>query len=60
MNSCMIIHATQQEQDAARAEWFATADERQREREEKEKKKAEQERFYRYIFPCSLSGDSAN
>jgi COX assembly protein 1 len=43
----MIIHATQQEQDAAREEWFATRLERQRQREEKEKKRIEQEKFHR-------------
>ncbi|KAH0536502.1 hypothetical protein FGG08_006627 [Glutinoglossum americanum] len=47
MNSCMIIHATQQEQDAAREEWFATRLERQRQREEKKKKRIEQEKFHR-------------
>ena len=44
MNSCMVAHATQKEQDLARAEWFATMDERRKAREEKEKKKAEQEK----------------
>lgn len=47
MNNCMISHATQQEQDAAREEWFATRDERKREREEKEKRRREQEKFHR-------------
>ena len=47
MNSCMVLHATQQEQDAAREEWFATRDVRARQREEKEKKRKEQEKFYR-------------
>ncbi|KAK4694855.1 hypothetical protein P7C71_g2789, partial [Lecanoromycetidae sp. Uapishka_2] len=40
-------HASQQEQDAAREEWFATMDLRRKEREEKEQKKKEQEKFYR-------------
>ncbi len=47
MNGCMVGHATREEQDLARAEWFATRDERRREREEKEVKRKEQERFYR-------------
>ncbi len=47
MNSCMVEHATQQEQDAAREEWFATRDVRARQREEKEKKRKEQEKFHR-------------
>lgn len=47
MNSCMVSHATQHEQDAAREEWFATRDVRQREREQKEKRKKEQEKFHR-------------
>lgn len=47
MNNCMISHASQQEQDAAREEWFATRDKRKREREEKEKKRKEHEQFHR-------------
>ena len=47
MNSCMILHATQMEKDAAREEWFATRDLRQRQREEKELRKKEQEKFHR-------------
>ena len=47
MNTCMIRFATQQEQDAARAEWFATRDDRKKEREEKEEKRKEQEKFHR-------------
>jgi len=47
MNTCMIAHATQTEQDAAREEWFATRLQRQREREEKEARRIEQERFHR-------------
>lgn len=46
MNSCMIAHASQQEQDAAREEWFATMDLRRKEREEKQQKKWEQEKYY--------------
>lgn len=47
MKSCMVSYATQQEQDAAREEWFSTIDERIRQREAKEKKKIEQEKFHR-------------
>ena len=47
MNGCMIAHASQREQDAAREEWFATRDERIRQRQEKEIKKKEQEKFHR-------------
>ncbi|KAM0329347.1 hypothetical protein ACHAQA_004653 [Verticillium albo-atrum] len=47
MNSCMVSHATQAEQDAAREEWFAQRLERQRERERKAQKKAGQEEFLR-------------
>lgn len=43
----MISHATQDEQDAAREEWFATRDKRIEEREAKERKKKEQEKFHR-------------
>ncbi|KAI9817123.1 MAG: hypothetical protein M1827_001235 [Pycnora praestabilis] len=46
MNSCMVSHATQEEQDKAREEWFATRDERKRIREEKERKRKEQEKFH--------------
>lgn len=47
MNNCMKIHATQEEQDAAREEWFAKRIERQKERERKARRKAEQEAFLR-------------
>lgn len=47
MNSCMVAHATQEEQDRAREEWFATRDFRRKEREEKEAKRKEQEKFHR-------------
>ncbi|KAK4216570.1 cytochrome c oxidase biogenesis protein Cmc1 like-domain-containing protein [Rhypophila decipiens] len=47
MNSCMKVHATQEEQDAAREEWFAKRMERQKERERKARRKAEQEAFLR-------------
>ena len=47
MNKCMIGHATQEEQDAAREEWFASRDKRIKEREAKERRKIEQEKFHR-------------
>ncbi|KAB2576117.1 hypothetical protein BFW01_g7105 [Lasiodiplodia theobromae] len=47
MNNCMVAHATQEEQDRAREEWFATRELRKREREEKERKRIEQEKFHR-------------
>ena len=47
MNGCMIQHATQNERDAAREEWFATMGERRKAREEEEKKKAEVQRLHR-------------
>ncbi|KAF4616245.1 hypothetical protein G7Y89_g15160 [Cudoniella acicularis] len=45
MNACMIQHATQSEQDAAREEWFATRLRRQKEREKREERRKEQEKF---------------
>ena len=47
MNSCMVQHATQDEQDAAREEWFATRGQRVKEREELARKRAEQEKIKR-------------
>ncbi|KAH8648083.1 hypothetical protein BGZ60DRAFT_474429 [Tricladium varicosporioides] len=47
MNACMIQHATQAEQDAAREEWFATRLKRQKEREKREERRKEQEKFHR-------------
>ena len=47
MNSCMIAHASQNEEDAAREEWFATLEERRKVREEKEIQKRESEKFFR-------------
>lgn len=43
----MVAHATQEEQDRAREEWFATRELRRQEREEKEKKRKEAEKFHR-------------
>jgi COX assembly protein 1 len=47
MNGCMVGHATQVEQDAAREEWFALRLQRQRDRERREERRREQERFQR-------------
>ncbi|KAK4229116.1 cytochrome c oxidase biogenesis protein [Podospora fimiseda] len=47
MNSCMKLHATPEEQDSAREEWFAKRMERQREKERKQRRKIEQEKFLR-------------
>ncbi|KAK5113971.1 hypothetical protein LTR62_003094 [Meristemomyces frigidus] len=47
MNVCMMKYATQDEQDAAREEWFATMDKRREEREVKEVKRKEDEKFWR-------------
>lgn len=47
MNGCMKLHATQQEHDAAREEWFALRLERQRQREHKAKVASAQEDFMR-------------
>ncbi|KAF2435367.1 hypothetical protein EJ08DRAFT_645668 [Tothia fuscella] len=47
MNSCMVQYATQDEQDRAREEWFATRDVRKKEREDKETRRKEQEAFHR-------------
>ncbi|PBP25913.1 hypothetical protein BUE80_DR003143 [Diplocarpon rosae] len=47
MNTCMVAHATQAEQDAAREEWFGLRLKRQREREAKEERRREQEKFHR-------------
>ncbi|CAN8101069.1 unnamed protein product [Discula destructiva] len=47
MNSCMKDHATPQEQDAAREEWFAQRQERVQAKIEKQRRKEEQARFVR-------------
>ena len=47
MNTCMVAHATQAEQDAAREEWFGLRLKRQKDREAKEARKKEQEKFHR-------------
>ncbi|KAF2766145.1 hypothetical protein EJ03DRAFT_278682 [Teratosphaeria nubilosa] len=47
MNTCMMQFATQEEQDAARKEWFETIDKRREERERKEEKRKVDEKFWR-------------
>ncbi|KAG5915651.1 hypothetical protein E4U53_004447, partial [Claviceps sorghi] len=47
MNNCMKRHATPEEHDAAREEWFAMRVERHRQRERKAKMAAAQEDFIR-------------
>jgi COX assembly protein 1 len=47
MNNCMLAHATAEEHDRAREDWFAARMTRAREREQKERRKIEQERFHR-------------
>ncbi|KAE8451347.1 hypothetical protein EG329_003976 [Mollisiaceae sp. DMI_Dod_QoI] len=47
MNTCMMVHATQAEQDAAREEWFGLRLKRQKDREAKEARRKEQERFHK-------------
>lgn len=55
MNTCMMKYANQAEQDAARAEWFATIEQRKMEREEKEKKRQKDEKFWREWWDKDLS-----
>lgn len=47
MNGCMARHATTEEHDAAREEWFAMRLQRQREREKSKKVAHAQEEFMR-------------
>jgi COX assembly protein 1 len=47
MNNCMKVHATSEEHDAAREEWFAMRMERHRQRERKAKVAVAQEEFIR-------------
>lgn len=47
MNSCMKLHATPQEQDAAREDWFAQRQERVQAKIDKQRRKEEQARFVR-------------
>lgn len=47
MNSCVMAHAGQEEEDLAREEFFAGALKRRAEREERERRVAEQAKFHR-------------
>ena len=58
MNSCMIEHATQKEQDAAREEWFAGMELRRSESLKQENQKREQEAFYREWWNLPQSSDN--
>jgi COX assembly protein 1 len=55
MNQCMMRFATQEEQDAARAEWFAKFDERKEEREKREAQRKKDEVFWREWWDKDLS-----
>ena len=55
MNGCMIQHATPEEHDAAREEWFATMDKRANDRAAKEKKRKEQEIFHKEWWGLPLT-----
>lgn len=57
MNSCMVQHASQKEQDAAREEWFATMDLRRLEMEGKRRQKAEAEKFFKDWWDIPKSSD---
>ena len=50
MQDCMIRHATLEEQDRAREEWFATRLDRARERAEKAARKRESDRKRREMY----------
>ena len=56
MNACMLTYATQEEQDAAREEWFLSRDKRRKEREEKEAKRKESERKHREWWGLDENG----
>ncbi len=47
MNACMAAHATAEEHDRAREDWFAARVARQRDRDRRELRRLEQERFHR-------------
>ncbi|KAI9805840.1 MAG: hypothetical protein M1825_000454 [Sarcosagium campestre] len=57
MNACMMQHATVEEQDKAREEWFATRQQRRREREEKELRRQEAERKHREWWGLQQDGE---
>lgn len=47
MNGCMVRHATPDEEDRAREDWFALRGERKRETERREQVRKRQEDFHR-------------
>lgn len=47
MNTCMNAHATREEEDKAREEWFEKIPERRAEKAEEERKKEEMRRKHR-------------
>lgn len=51
----MLKFATQEERDAARAEWFAKLDERKAEREKKEEQRKKDEVFWREWWDKDLN-----
>ena len=51
----MMQYATQEEQDAARAEWFATMDKRKEERDRKEEQRKKDEKFWKEWWDKDLS-----
>ncbi|KAI9855837.1 MAG: hypothetical protein M1824_005826 [Vezdaea acicularis] len=57
MNACMVQHATRDEEDRAREEWFATRLERRREREEKERQIEEKRKFHREWWGLDENGN---
>ena len=57
MNGCMVRHATQEEADRAREEWFALRGERKREADRREEVKKRQEEFHREWWEREGEGD---
>ena len=57
MNSCMIEHASQKEQDAAREEWFAGMESRRLEMEEKKRQKVKGEKFRKEWWDVPRASD---
>jgi hypothetical protein len=45
MQSCMVAHATLEEMDKARSQWFLEIEERKKKREKEELKEKEKQRF---------------
>lgn len=57
MNSCMISHATPEEEDRAREEWFAQRSKRIRERQKKEEKQKLQTEFHKHWWGIDGKGN---